>query len=256
LLVATDFDGTLAPIHEDPQAPLASAENRRALRRLAAHPATVVAVISGRALADLRPRVGVEDIVYVGNHGLEIDRGGPPQAHPEARERVSLVREACRAVEEATTPGVRVEDKGLTATIHHREAEEATRRRVRRLLEDHVQATGDELRLSTGKANVELRPAVDWDKGSALRELADDAPPGWATVYLGDDDTDEDAFRALDEGLGIHVGRRSDTAAGYRIEDQAEVAGFLNALASEIHGEATWSANGAPRRPSAREATP
>lgn len=249
LLVGVDFDGTLAPIEADPRAPLATSENRRALRRLAAHPATVVAVVSGRALDDLRPRVGVEDIVYAGNHGLEVDRGGKPRVHERARELSGLVDRACRVVEQTAGPGsgVRVEHKGLTATIHHREAGEATRRRVREELEALAAEHPDGLRLSGGKANDELRPAVDRDKGTALADLADDAPDGWAALYLGDDETDEDAFAELADrprAAGIHVGTRPDTAAGYRLNDQALVAPFLNALAAEIHGEAIRATNG------------
>lgn len=262
LLVATDFDGTLAPIREDPDAPLADPESRRALRRLSAHPATVVAVVSGRSISDLRPRVGVPDIVYAGNHGLEIDRGSGRRVHAEARRLADEIDQACRAVGDVAGPGsgVRVQPKGLTATIHLREAPPGTREGVLSVVEDAVDDT-DAIEVSEGKAIVELRPAVEQDKGSVIEELADDMPDGWRLVYLGDDDTDEDAFDALREradGSGIHVGTRPDTAASYRLAEQALVPGYLNALAAEIHGEARWSTNGGPpkisvSRPPARE---
>ncbi|PSG97730.1 trehalose-phosphatase [Thermoplasmatales archaeon SW_10_69_26] len=248
LLVGTDFDGTLSPIVDDPDDALPSADAKRALRRLAAHPATVVALVSGRSLSDLRPRVGLADVIYVGNHGLEIDRGGPPRVHPEARDRRRLVHRACRTVREALghTP-VRVEGKGLTATVHLREAEDRVRERALGLLEDCVEAFDHELWLSSAEAAIEIRPAVDWDKGDALRNLADDAPEGWTTLYLGDEETDEDAFEALGPGeVGIHVGNDPDTAAGYRLPEQAQVGPFLDALAEEVHGED--ASIGAPSR--------
>jgi trehalose 6-phosphate phosphatase len=258
LLVGTDFDGVLAPIVDDPDDPLPTPENKRALRRLDAHPATVVAVISGRSLADLRPRVGMENLVYAGNHGLEIDRGGPTSIHPEARERRRWIREVCQAVAEAAgDAGILVEDKGLTATIHHREVPEPVRERVLSTVHAAVDRSQGAIRLSPGKASIELRPDVDWDKGSALLDLANDAPEGWAVIYLGDDETDEDAFEALgDDGISIHVGTDEDTAAGYRLTEQAEVAPFLNALAGEIHGESGGSENGGIEAPRARRAPP
>lgn len=252
LLIATDFDGTLAPITPQPDAPLASTENRRALQRLAEHPATVVAVVSGRSLADLRPRVGIEDIVYVGNHGLEIDRGGPPRVHPGALEHRDLIHETGQAIVDAAADasGVRIENKGLTATIHYREL---APHRVADFLASSraiVEKTAGSLQMTDGKACLELRPNVDWDKGSALRTLAEDAPAGWKMLYLGDDETDEDAFRALDEeGYGIHVGEDGQTAADYRLAEQSQVAGFLDGLAREIHGQAVWATNGTSKTP-------
>jgi trehalose 6-phosphate phosphatase len=211
---------------------------------LAAHPGTVVAVVSGRSLADLRPRVGVEDVVYVGNHGLEIDRGGPPRVHPQARQLAPTIAEVCRKIEQATGgKGVIVEDKRLTATIHHADADPDTHETVEAIVDEAVDQHA--LRRSPGKGNVEIRPDVVWDKGSAMRELVADAPDGWRPIYLGDDETDEDAFRALDgHGITIHVGDEGPTAARYRIPNPAQVAGFLNGLAAEIHGEVTKT-NGA-----------
>lgn len=234
LLLCSDFDGTLAGITRRPEDAEIRPASRGALRRLRDHPYVELAVVSGRGLSDLRSRVDLEGIDYAGNHGLEIYRDGERIVHPLAARQVERIRAACDELDErlAGVEGCFVERKGLTATVHHRLADADRTDEIRETVEAVVSSIDSRIDCSTGKAVVEFGPDVPWDKGSAVDLLAADRPDGWLTLYLGDDTTDEDAFRRIrSDGLGVHVGDSPDTAASHRVDDPAAVEAFLDWLA-------------------------
>ncbi|MBX0287181.1 trehalose-phosphatase [Haloarcula salinisoli] len=238
LLVALDFDGTLAPIEDDPDAPEITPANRRAVEQLQDHPDTMVAVVSGRQLADLRPRVGIEGIRYVGNHGLEYTVDGEREVHPEAEARMADLQRVREEIETrlADMAGVHVEDKAVTLTVHYRRAKDASAEAVTAIVNEVVDPV-EGLKTGSGKMIVEVKPTVDWHKGAIVEWLADEVPDTWRTVYVGDDTTDEDAFKVLGEGdFGVLVGERS-TAADYRVPAQCEVSRLLNWLLGVLEGE-------------------
>lgn len=239
LLLVSDFDGTLAPIREDPTAVAVRPDAEAALAKLAAAPKTDVAVVSGRALADVRDRVGIGGIAYAGDHGFEIDAGDRVYVQPDAEAAASAVRSAARDARErlADVDGAVVEEKDVTATVHYRQVDdESAEGHVREVVRD-VTGEDDRLRVTEGKQIREIRPDVDWDKGRAVTWIRDELgvdPETSRTVYVGDDVTDEAAFRVLGEGdLGIHVGDADETAADYRVPDQATVADLLGWIAEE-----------------------
>jgi trehalose-phosphatase len=247
LFLALDFDGTLAPIVPSPAAAALPAAARAALLRLAQRPDTDLAIVSGRALEDLRPRVGIPDLYYAGNHGLEIEGPGVQEVHQEATSaRPDIV--ACAAVLRERLAGLEgavLEDKGLTLSVHYRQApDRATVERVRAVaLESCAAAPG--LRATEGKMVVEIRPAVDWDKGRAVRFLLEilgaAAPAAGPALFIGDDRTDEDAFRALDQrGDGVIVAPTPPalTAATAYLRSPAEVVCFLESLSLPAAGSA------------------
>jgi len=238
LLVALDFDGTLAPIAEDPDEPTITPANRRAVAELHDHEQTTVAVVSGRQLSDLRPRVGIDGIRYVGNHGLEYTVDGAREVHPEASDAQDQLQEAREALTDrlADRPGIEIEDKALTATVHYRRAPDEDTPEIHAAALDVVEPLAG-LRTSKGKQILELRPAIDWDKGTAVQLLAEDVPDAWSTVYIGDDTTDEDAFRTLSAGdLSVLVGER-DTEASYHLPDQQDVPQLLAWIGDTLDDE-------------------
>ena len=238
LLVALDFDGTLAPIEDDPDAPEITPANRRAVEQLVDHPDTMVAVVSGRQLADLRPRVGIDGVRYVGNHGLEYTVDGERLIDPEAEARMEDLQRVREDIEArlADMTGVHVEDKAVTLTVHYRRARDASAEAVEAIVNDVVGPV-EGLKTGSGKMIVEVKPTVEWHKGAIVEWLADDVPDSWQTVYVGDDTTDEDAFKVLGEGdFGVLVGERS-TAADYRVPAQCEVSRLLNWLVGVLDGE-------------------
>ena len=233
LLVGLDFDGTLTSIEPDPDEPSLPPKNRRALRRLAAHDHIQPAVISGRKLSDLRARVDVTGVAYAGNHGLELHVDGRTVTHPIADRRREDIADVAGALADAfaSVPGCVVEDKAVTATVHYRRAPTELVDWIRATVVETVdRVAADRLQLSSGKDVFEIGPAVHWNKGSAIRLLSDRLPATWRTCYLGDDTTDEHAFRALHrDELGIHVGH-GPTAASLRLADPTDVELFLRWL--------------------------
>lgn len=237
LVLGLDFDGTLAPIHDDPDTPHITMACRAAVSRFIAAPTTRVAVISGRSLEDLRPRIGLEGVVYGGNHGLEIDWHGHQVTHPLAvRRRPTVDRVAQRLADRLTdVPGVRVEHKGLSLTVHVRNVPQRWLETVRSRVEATVDGVGEGLTLTSGREIIEVRPAIDWDKGAAMDAISTLVGDDWVPVYVGDDETDDDAFEAVrSDGVGVLVGRLHRTAAAYRIDHQPAVAPFLNRLATAL----------------------
>lgn len=239
--VGTDFDGTLARYTDDPDEATLTAGGRDALAALAACARTAVAVVSGRDLPNLRGRIGLAGIGYAGNHGLEIELpGGDRFEHPAAAglrpEMARLAGELRSAV--AGLPGAWVQDKGLTLTVHYRRTPEPLHPTVGKVVQDVVfppspsRGEGRKgFRVRPGVLNWEVRPPADWDKGSAVAWLRDrQSPAGALAFFLGDDHTDEDAFRALPGGVTVLVGPVRATAAAYHAADPAAVVDFLRWL--------------------------
>ena len=239
LLLLLDFDGTLAPIVDRPELAAIPAATRAALERLRARPGVEAAVVSGRGMADVRERAALGPIAYAGNHGMEIHGAGIDRVHPEAAAARPLLERASGRIEAglAGIGGAFLEDKGLTLSIHFRLAP-AREAEVRQVVEDAT-AGEDALRVTAGKMVLEVRPRVEWDKGKAALFLLDHLrpPPGAPVLYLGDDTTDEDAFRALagwrPEGEGVLVAPSppADSAARSWVRSPEEVAELFAALA-------------------------
>lgn len=228
-LVALDFDGTLTEIVDDPDAPALTPSRRRVLERVET-PTRRLAIVSGRSLADVRARVGIETALYVGNHGLELAGPGLSPEDTATAEIAERLRALLVGIE--LPPGAFLEDKRLTATVHIRPREDARgHARVGHALRPVVEAAG--FRLRPGKASWEIRPVEARDKGDALRTLIDHIPGASpaTTLYVGDDITDEDAFGALRDGVTIRVGDTAvETEARYRLASPAETYVLLEIL--------------------------
>lgn len=238
LFAGFDFDGTLAPITSDPDAAAMDVRVESQLRRLAKHDEVRVAVVSGRELDDLKSRVNVDGVVFAGNHGLERFRDGKYTVQPDAAKHLPTVHSLSKRLQAslAEVPGCRVEDKGLTLSVHVRQTPLDRIEEVRQTVQNTVgEQTG--LAVSRGKEVFEVRPQGSHDKGITMADLAREAPENWLTLYLGDDTTDEDAFEAIQpEGIGIHVGTEADTSARYRISAQEDVPSFVDWLTSAVSG--------------------
>jgi len=237
LLLVSDFDGTLAEITDEPDRTRMHPDVTSPLSHLAQRPDAGVAVVSGRALADVESRIDIEGVCYAGNHGLEIETDGQSFVHPAARGRKEDISDVCDTLssELDTIEGALVENKGLTATIHYRMVtDQRDVDHVRDIVRSAIEPR-PKLQLTEGRQIVEIRPDVDWNKGRALEWITENLSGGGSSpyrVYLGDDVSDEDAFRALEAGeFGILVGESADsTDARYRLESPDEVAAFLEHL--------------------------
>jgi len=237
LAVFLDYDGTLVPIRRRPELARLDPRRRDELRRLARR--ALVGIVSGRPLAELRRMVGVPGSAYVGNHGLEIRANGWTWIHPEAARTARLVARAAAAIEAVSSgiPGTFVEDKGLTASVHFRLAARRHLAPLRAAVVDEVRRNGGALELSRGKKVYEIKPNIAWDKGRGVLEILRRScgfPPPF-TMYIGDDRTDEDAFRCLrDWGLTIRVGSSRRTLARHRLRRVGDVWDLLAALRARL----------------------
>ncbi|PSR91567.1 Trehalose-phosphate phosphatase [Actinidia chinensis var. chinensis] len=252
-----DYDGTLSQIVDDPDCAFMSDEMRSAVRNLAKHVPT--AIISGRSRDKVYELVGLTELYYAGSHGMDImcPVGGRESADPSscikttdqqgkevnlfqpAREFLPMIDEVFRTLVENTKDikGAKVENHKFCASVHYRNVDEKNWPTIAQCVHDVLDGY-PQLRLTHGRKVLEVRPLINWNKGKAVEFLldslglskSDDVLP----VYIGDDKTDEDAFKVLREGnqgYGILVSSvPKETKAVFSLKDPSEVKQFLNCL--------------------------
>lgn len=225
-----DYDGTLAPIVRDPANAHLDSSVRRALDRLSRRRNLNITVISGRALSDLQARIALPYLIYGGNHGLEIKGPGVRFMQPTAGALRPELLDLCErlASELEDIAGTVVENKGLTASVHYRQADPQDVGKIEKIVLAAVQNNTARFRVSGGHEVFEILPVADWNKGAAVSwihtELGGDQP---FTIYLGDDSTDEAAFRVLIGAVTVKVGAPTSTSAQYQVAGPAQVREFL-----------------------------
>jgi alpha,alpha-trehalase len=232
-----DYDGTLTPIVSHPEDAWLSDSMRQALRELSAR--IPVAILSGRDLDDVRRRVDIAGVVYAGSHGFDIagPHGLRRQMGSEFLPKLDTAKKELQQALDGIS-GARVEPKRFSIAAHYRNVKEENVPRVRQAVGE-VAWRHRELRKMTGKKVHELQPDIDWDKGRALMWLLETLGLGGRKVfpiYIGDDRTDEDAFRALKKrGVAILVSEQPQpTTARYSLKTPAEVERFLRAIATSV----------------------
>ncbi|CAN5884620.1 hypothetical protein BH23ACT5_BH23ACT5_13190 [soil metagenome] len=221
LLVVCDFDGVLAPLVAHPDDAAATGASMTALRRLAALPNTIVAIVSGRRRSDLIDRFADDDFILIGEHGSDLGAEAPVD-----RPSMILARELVDSVV-ARTPGARAEHKARSVAFHYRQAESPQEALATlRGAGDHL----DGVTMMEGKKVLELTTSSE-TKGRAVARLRSELGAS-AVLFIGDDVTDETVFESLGAGdLGVKVGE-GPTAAVARVDDPGDVAEFLESLAS------------------------
>lgn len=235
LALFLDYDGTLTPIVSRPEDAIISPEMKQAVYQLST--LVPVAVISGRDRKDVEKMVGLENLIYSGSHGF--DTKGPDFEYqheagvnclPEFDAAEEELKQALDGIENA-----KVERKLFAIAVHYRNVEENMVSKVEAIADKTYQKY-DCLKKTGGKKIIELKPDIDWHKGKALLWLLDKLDLNKSSilpVYIGDDVTDEDAFKALPEvnGVGILVGDHDqDTQANYRLEKVEQVKDFLEQM--------------------------
>lgn len=231
-----DYDGTLAPIAPRPELAVLSDEMRETVRGLSR--LCTVAVISGRDRKDVEALMGLDDLVYAGSHGFDI--AGPDGFRMENEEAAGFEPDLAKADAGlrsllADVEGVLVERKRYAIAVHYRLVAPGDVDKVEAAVDATVAGAADRLRRTGGKKVFEIRPRFPWDKGRAVLWLLDALGLDRADVlpfYLGDDETDEDAFMALRaRGIGIMVGPPPhETAAHYGLSDPEANGRFLRRM--------------------------
>jgi trehalose 6-phosphate phosphatase len=227
-----DFDGTISPIVVDPRDAKLDPEISSILKTLSKRWDFDLSIISGRAIADVRERAGLSNVIYAGNHGLEIEsdtiRFREPRAEALRRELRCVLLQLKLALSD--TEGLQIEDKGLTLSVHFRRVSEQLRDWVRNVAHSTV-GRSRSFSCREGKMVLEVRPQITWHKGHALKWIAREVlPAGSVPIYIGDDVTDEDGFAAIPEGITIKVGGAAETEAQYLLPDVLAVGQFLTWL--------------------------
>ena len=242
LALCLDIDGTLAPIAPRPEDARTPDDTLRTIERLAAHPSVCVALVTGRTPATARMLVPVPGLWVVGNHGAETlapDASTPDVDPAVAAHAPALERLAAALAPLATTPGVLVENKRWSLSLHTRLAPPDTQAH----LVAHARALGEAagLRVEAGKSVLEFKAPVEVDKGTATLALLTrwGALDGDARIFAaGDDATDEHLFRRLHDvvptACTVRVGEDLPTWAGYRVENPPALGAFLRDLADAL----------------------
>ncbi|MFW5756088.1 MAG: trehalose-phosphatase [Tangfeifania sp.] len=233
-----DYDGTLTPIVKRPEDALISDSMRSVLKKCAAK--FKVAVVSGRDMDDLKSKVQVDKLIFAGSHGFRIS--GPDGLYKEHEKadvilpRLSDIEEELYQILPQIDKGIQIDRKRYAVAVHYRNANEDNIPVIKQKVDEILKENPD-FKKGEGKKILEIKPNVDWHKGKAvlwiMKKLGVDDTNKFVPIYIGDDVTDEDAFRSISEfGVGILVGTHGqETAAKYRLDDVPDVQSFLNRLA-------------------------
>ena len=233
-LFAFDFDGTLSPIVNDPLKAQMSSKTRQLLKTLAAK--VQVGVLSGRSLADLTPKIEINGILLVGNHGLEGLDSKISTLSSAARTNQSWKKNILSSLQKIIHDnGIFVEDKSYSLALHYRHSRNKIIAR-KNLLELATRLSPSP-RIIMGKSVINLLPSGAPHKGVALLEMMVKTSSN-AALYIGDDDTDEDVFALPDERIiGVRIGKKTTSLAQFYLNRQNEINSVLQYLVNQS-GEA------------------
>lgn len=221
-----DYDGTLTPIAESPDKAIISMAMHNIIIKL--NELMPVAVVTGRSIANINYVLNIENIICAGNHGAEIWDGKKlvsGERFAKARKDLAwIVAELNETL--APIKGVIVEDKGITASVHYRMVSPQDLCKMINRFWSVADSYKKNFVITSGKKVFEVRPHDIWNKGDAVKWIWDRFDKNRLPVYIGDDQTDEDAFKAIKgKGIGISIGKSN--AADYYLETQEEVKRLL-----------------------------
>lgn len=228
-----DYDGTLTPIVAKPELARMLESTRRLLARIVKQNGFSVGIITGRTIREMEALVHLKKLIYAGNHGLELKGPGFKYTHAKAKESIRIMKDVRTALRplQAAFPGAMVEDKHLTLSFHYRQVPfvklSSLKEQFDRLIAPWV---GDrKIQIQEAKKVWEIRPHLNWNKGSAVRWILLHEDPASLPIYIGDDKPDESAFKALkDRGITVRVGLAPTSQAQYYVKDTNEVERFLS----------------------------
>lgn len=221
-----DYDGTLTPIVDSPEKAVMSEDMRSLIIRL--KEIISVAIVSGRSLDDLLNLVKIEKMIYAGNHGAEIWDGNKLVIGQQLTNSKQVLKKIINELKESlsSVQGAIVEDKGITASIHFRMVDDRDLCKLFDIFWSTADSYKGLFRITSGKKVLEIRPYGIWNKGDAVKWIWENFGKKRVPIYIGDDTTDEDAFKVIKgKGIGICIGRSLNT--DYYLKTQGEVKRLL-----------------------------
>jgi trehalose 6-phosphate phosphatase len=229
--VLLDFDGTLVNLRRRPSDVRMPAQAKRILQRLVRHPNSFIAIVSGRPVRTLRSLFDVKGLHYFGLHGAERD-GKSATVSEQARRALDAAKRA--ALQQLISiRGIWIEDKGLSFSVHYRDADTATSKDGKAKLLKLLAPWGGALHVLNGSRVWEVLPREIPGKASVIGKVLGELPAATTVVYIGDDSTDEAALAVLPDQITVRVGR-DVTCARYFVRGPSDVLRFLTRLEKEL----------------------
>lgn len=233
-----DYDGTLTPIVKKPEFAILSIRTKDILQNISRLSKCRLCIVSGRSLKDIKKRVGMRGICYVGNHGLEAECPNFRYTNPYAFKCADIIDEIHKKllIETKSIRGIVIENKGLTETVHYRMVHDKDLPKLRKIFRKTVDfyLSNGRIRTSRNKKTLEILPNTDWNKGKVVLKILSYAALKGSIlpIYIGDDRTDEDAFRALKKiGISAIVSEKpKKSSAQYYLEDVGDVIKFIKRI--------------------------
>jgi len=236
LLLLLDYDGTLTPIKNTPEQAFMSERVKVLLRKLSYRPHTTIGIVSGRDFNDLKKKIGLKNLIYASNHGFKIQgRGMRFETKVPAltlKELNAFCMDIARKIH--NIKGALVEKKRFSFVLHYRLVNAKDLVQLKELFYKSFKGYKDHgFRLKAGKKIIEVLPPIAWNKGEAVRYILRKIPKHdkVTTIYIGDDKTDEDAYKVLSgKNITVKVGKDSVSCAKYYLSAPDKVYEFLDSL--------------------------
>lgn len=240
-LLMLDFDGTLSALANTPTRAFLSKKNKLILRQI--NRLATVAIVTGRSLTDIEKKVGLKELIYAGNHGLEWRIAGK---HEKIKIPVKMTASMnllnnqlgnlCKRYNRSL-----LENKDLGLSLHYRLVSlslvDQLLKEAKRLINPFQKKRL--LKITENKKTLDIQPALSWNKGSWVNFLHQKLGKQLLPIYIGDDITDEDVFNILRPGITIKVGQNRDSKANYYCHNIKQINSFLNWLFKELYKEPT-----------------
>jgi len=238
IVLFLDYDGTLVPIKKHPALAIISIKQINILKSLTKRFNVIPILVSGREYSNIKKLVPIKNLIIASNHGFRITNGRENWIHPKVKALVPEIKKILRTLKSKlkSFPGAMVEDKKITITVHYRNAKISSVPAIKEIVEEIIKPGSPKLKLTEGKKIFEIRPNIHWNKGEAVTRILKIErlrKKKGIIVYIGDDKTDEDAFKKLDgRGITIRVGYSGNSSAKYFVKSTNEVQKFLETIES------------------------
>jgi len=238
IVLLLDFDGTLTPIVKNPKDAELSVEVKDLLQEMCKKPNFYLAIVSGRKLMDIKKKIGLENMIYGGDHGLEGEIFGKEYSFPVTSQIMIALRNIRKQLVKIANQyqGAQVENKDHALSFHYRLVAAERLQELISLFKITLKPFIENklVFIIAGKKVMDIVPNVHWDKGCfadlIIRKITDQTGKIPLAIVIGDDKTDEDAFRSLKGGITIVVGKKVQSKAKYYLKNPKEVVRFLKIL--------------------------